>query len=359
MSIRLTSPQVYLGSVVLAASLWLVCSAQAGGKERGRAIEFSAPRSDEATTNLNQLTSKKDGLKQLEEDLYKPLQSFGPSSSLDGVAVPPPRAPAAPAIQSKRVKELLERRKNWVFMTPEDMLATPTLEDVLKTPQFGPDGREKTELPAFERYYGHLAAKRPGVAKSTQPNKEDLFGTLGKSTSRDERAPREDSNLPSGVRERAEELTRLSQPGSIDSPFSQDVTHGNLSDTFGLGNNALSKQQVQAHKKYMDNYSSILDSSLHSPSVADPVNLLSTVAAEGASPAAKPATGLPGAPSLAPRTVLEVQMDVVSPRLGPPGLPDVNSHALGQTRPTPALLGAETIRVAPPAPSFAAPKRSF
>ena len=53
----------------------LVCSAQTGGKERGRPIEFSEPRSDEVTTNLHQLTSKKDGLKQLEEDLYQPLQS--------------------------------------------------------------------------------------------------------------------------------------------------------------------------------------------------------------------------------------------------------------------------------------------
>ena len=86
MSFRLSSLQVCLGAAAaVALSGLLVCSAQAGGKERGRPIEFSAPKSDEVTTNLNQLTSKKDGLKQLEEDLYRPLQSFSPKSSLDGV----------------------------------------------------------------------------------------------------------------------------------------------------------------------------------------------------------------------------------------------------------------------------------
>ena len=93
MSFRLSSRQICLAVAALAMSGLLVCSAQAGGKERGRPIEFSEPKSDEVTTNLHQLTSKKDGLKQLEEDLYKPLQSFAPKSSLDGVAAPPPQAP--------------------------------------------------------------------------------------------------------------------------------------------------------------------------------------------------------------------------------------------------------------------------
>ena len=359
MSFRLSSPQICLGAAVLAVSGLLVCSAQAGGKERGRPIEFSVPRSDEVTTNLHQLTSKKDGLKQLEEDLYQPLQSFGPRSSLDGVAAPPPRAPAAPVIQSKRVKELLERRKNWVFMSPEDMLATPTVEDILKTPQFGPDGQEKKDLPALERYYQRLATRRVGVNNPMQSKNEDLFGTPGKSNSRDERAPHEDSNLPSGLRESAQELTKLFEPGNSDSPFAQGATHGSLSDTFGLGNNTLSKEQMQEHKKFMDDYRSIVDPSWHPPAVATPGNPLPIFVPDAASPAGKPAVGLPSSLSPTPRTALDVQMDVINPRLGPPGLPDVNAQALGQTRPTPPLPNSEPTRVAPVAPTFTAPKRSF
>ena len=42
-------------------------------------------------TNLHQLTIKKDGLKEMEEGLYRPLPSSTSQSSLDGVAAPLPR----------------------------------------------------------------------------------------------------------------------------------------------------------------------------------------------------------------------------------------------------------------------------
>src|SRR5512147_1595955 len=121
MSFRLCALRVCRATVTLAVTGLLVSSAYAADRQRGRPIEFSAPKSDEVTTNLHQLTSKKDGLKQLEEDLYKPLRSFTPKSSLEGVVAPPARPPSPPVIQNKRVKELLERRKNWVFMTPKDL----------------------------------------------------------------------------------------------------------------------------------------------------------------------------------------------------------------------------------------------
>ena len=98
-------------------------------------------------------------------------------------------------------------------MSPEDLLAGPTVEEILKTPQFGPDGQEKEELPALERYYQRLATKRPGSDKPLQSKNEDLFGTPGKSNSRDERAPHEDSDLPSGVKESAQALTRAVRIG--------------------------------------------------------------------------------------------------------------------------------------------------
>jgi hypothetical protein len=360
MSFRLSSRQICLATATIGLSGLLAGNAQTGGKERGRPIEFSLPRSDEVTNNLNQLRSKKDSLKQLEDDLYKPLESFAPKSSLDGVAAPPPRAPSVPTIESKRVKELLERRKNWGFMSPEDLLGAPTVEDVLKTPELGPEGQEKRELPALERYYKRLATKRVGADNPLQSKDEDLFGMPSKSKSRDERAAQDDSNLPSGVRESEQELrTKLVEPGGSDSPFARVATHGNLSDIFGLGNETLSKEQIEEHKKFMDGYRSLVDPSWHPPTVATAENLLSTITGEAASPAGKPAAGLPSSLSPVPHTALDVQRDVVSPRLGPLGPPDVNAQALGQTRPTPALPMAEPTRVAPPAPKFTAPRRSF
>jgi hypothetical protein len=337
----------------------LAGNAQTGSKERGRPIEFSLPKSDEVTTNLQQLTSKKDSLKQLEEDLYKPLQSFRPESSLDGVVAPPPRPSSAPPIQSKRVKELLERRKNWVFMSPEDLVSEPTVEDVLKTPQLGLDGQEKKELPAIERYYRRLSNKRVDPDNLLQPKNEDLFGTPSKSNSRDERSQQEDANLPGGLRESAQTLSKLVESDSNDGRFSRASTHGDFSDAFGLGNEPLSKEQIQEHKKFMDDYHSMVDPGWHPPAIATAENLMSTLGADAAASAGKSAVGLPSSLSPAPHTALEVQMDVTSPQLGPAALPDVNAQALGQTRPTPALPTVEPTRVMPPPPSFAAPKRSF
>ena len=104
------------------------------------------------------------------------------------MVAPPARPAATPAIQSKRVKELLERRKNWVFMSPEDLVGAPTVEEILKAPELGPDGQEKKELPALERYYERLATKRSATDNPLQPKNDDLFGTPGQSKSRDERA---------------------------------------------------------------------------------------------------------------------------------------------------------------------------
>jgi hypothetical protein len=337
----------------------LVWSAHAGGKGRGRSIEFSVPKSDEVSTNLHQMTTKKDGLKQLEEDLYQPLQSLGPRSSLEGVAAPLPRVPAGPMIQSKRVKELLERKKNWVFMSPEDMLSTPTIESILKAPKIGPDGQEKRELPALERYYQRLSIKRGGMTDPMQSRSGDAFGTPGRSKPGKERTPSEDWDLPTGVRENAQQLGKLFEPGGSDSPFAENPAHGSLSDTFGLANNTPSKLQVQEHRRSMDEYRTVVDSSWRPAAVASPGNPLPLFGRDVASPTRKSAAGLPNPVNSAPRTALDIQRDIADPRLGPRALPDVNALALGQTRPTAVSPNIEPRRAVPVAPTFAAPKRSF
>ena len=358
MSIRLTSRAVRLAVAALAVSGLVVGKAQAGGKERGRPIDFSLPRSDEVTTNLHQLTSKKDSLKQLEEDLYKPLESFAPQSSLDGVTAPPPRAPSTPAIQSKRLKELLERRRNWVFMTPEDLLAAPTIEDILKTPQHEPDGQEKKQLPTLERYFERLSNKRGGSVNLLQSKGEDLFGPASKSKPGEDVAERDDSNLPNGLRESAEALKQLFQRRESDSPFAQSEKRRNLVDTFGVSGETLSKEQVQAHKKFMDDYNALLDPTWHPPAVATP-NAFSVAIPDVASPIAKPAEALPSSLSPVAHTGIEAQMDITSPQLGPVGLQDVTAQALGQSRSALPMPLVEAPRVPPPAPMFAAPKRAF
>ena len=359
MSFRFTSIHIGLAAATLVLSGVLVGNAQTGRKERGRSIEFSLPKSDEVTTNLHQLTNKKDSLRELEEDLYKPLQSFSPKGSLEGVTAPPPRTPSSSPIQSKRVKVLLERRKNWAFMSPEDLIGAPTVEDVLKTPQIGPEGQEKRELPTLERYYDRLANKRVEPDNLLKPKHEDLFGTPSKSNARDERNHQEDSIIPSGVRESMQTLNKMVESDRNDGRFLRSATHGDLSDPFGLANQTMTKEQTLEHKKLMDDYRSVVDPSWHPPAVVTPENLLATLAADATSAAGKPAVGLPSSLSSAAPSVFEEQMNITSPQLGPAALPDMNSRALGQTRPTLVLPTSDPTRVPPPAPVFAAPKRAF
>ena len=358
MTFRRSSRQISFAAAILAVSGLLVCNAQTDSKERKRPIEFSRPKSDQGTTNLQQLMGKPDGLKQLEEESYRPLQPFAPQSSLDGVVALPNRPPATPMIQNKRVKEMLERRKNWVFLNPEDLLGAPTVQEILKTPAFGPDGKEQKERPALERYYERLTTKRSAADSPISSKSDELFGPPSQSNQRDGLAVQEDSNLPSGVRERAEALKKLLDSGGVGSPFSQGAAHGSLADTFGLANNILSKEQMQDHKKFLNDYRSVLDRTWHPAAIPVPGGP-SAIFPDPAAPAGQPATGLPSAASPAMSHEIAAQADVRNPTLGPPELPDVKAQALGQTRPTPTLPTVEPTRVAPPSPSFDAPRRAF
>ena len=356
MSFRLSSLRIWFGLTAVAISSLLLCSAHAGEKQRGRSIEFSQSKSDEVTTNLHQLTSKKDSLKQLEEDLYAPLQMFAPKSSLEGVVAPPVRPPATSAIQSKRAKELLERRKNWIFMTPEDLLAGPTVEDILKSPRYDANGQEKKELPPMLEYYRRMAPKRPGLDNYGQSKSDDLFGPPKTSNLRDQLASRDDSNLPSGIKESALALKQLTEPDTGADRFRQSTPRNGFTDTFGLDAPAPSREQVLAHKTYMDEYRTMLDPGWQPTATANPANPLPSFA-DAARPAIKPAAGLGGLPTVATHKGFDAQMDITHPLLGPAGLPDVNAQALGLPRQAQVLPTVQSPKVV--APSFTAPKRAF
>ena len=307
-------------------------------------------------TNLHQLTIKKDGLKEMEEGHYRPLPSSTSQSSLDGVAAPLPSGPAPTVIQSKRVKELLDRRKNWVFTRPEDLLAEPTLEEILRAPEFGKDGREKKPVPALEQYYERLATKRPAANRPDQRKDDELFGPVKKSSSSDETAAHDDSDLPSGLNESAQALKKLFELDTGGGLSAREGTRSRFSDPFGLGDNTLSKEQVLEHNKLMDQFNSTLDPSWHRPTAANPFNQ-SFGLPEAGQPKKSLAAGLASSPGPAPHTGLDSQRDVLNPMLGPAGLPDVNARALGQTRPALAPPSVEAPKVA--TPTFTAPRRAF
>src|SRR5258708_3761246 len=122
---RPSSLRIIASAASFAACWLLACGVQAQTKPRPKSIQFSEPRSDEITTNLNLLGSRKDGLRQMEDSLFHPLQSVSPKSSLDGVFVPPPHPILVPNSPSKRAREMRDRQKNWAFMDPADFEKEP------------------------------------------------------------------------------------------------------------------------------------------------------------------------------------------------------------------------------------------
>jgi hypothetical protein len=65
-------------------------------------------------------------------------------------ALPPPPRVAAP---SERERDLLDRRQNWVFMTPEDVAGTDPQTD---SAGYEKDGTDKKPTTAMQRYFQHL-----------------------------------------------------------------------------------------------------------------------------------------------------------------------------------------------------------
>jgi hypothetical protein len=255
---RLSSPQ----SSLALAMLLVGSSSLAQDNTHGRPIEFSDPKSPGISTNVSPL-SKKSLLRELEDDLTKSFQrSLSSHSSLDGVVVPPPRT--GPMIQSKKMKEQLERKKNWVFNTPEDLTSAPTLEGLLRIPDYAVDPENKKSRSSVERYYERLERKRPdnqvkrGQEESEREegnDREDLsFLSISKYDRQEdsdakEAAPREQSQFDS-IASRIFDV----KP-SATFPVADSAPQVNI---FGLGVATPSVEQMESHKEYLKQYEALL-----------------------------------------------------------------------------------------------------
>src|SRR6266478_2571631 len=121
MSFRLSSLGCCL-TLALFGGVSLVSSgAYAQGESRPRrALELSETNNTEVLSRLNQLTDKKEGLKELQGEWNKSFES-SLENRANGGALQPQYAPPRPApISSKRMKDLLERKRSWM-LTPDDL----------------------------------------------------------------------------------------------------------------------------------------------------------------------------------------------------------------------------------------------
>jgi hypothetical protein len=292
------------------------------------------------------LGSRQDGLKRLEEELNQPFRDFSPKSSLDGAFAPPMYSPAPrQVIPNKRLQELLEKQKDWIFMTPDDLLAAPAAEDVLNVPQYGPDGREKKKPSPLERFYESLGNK-PGNNLSSKPLKDEDPLAPRRGMGKDEQDAVDDL-LPSGIKNSEKELRKLL---GIDSN-SEKAPGASQSqpELFGLGEQTLTPQEIKAHQEYLRRFHEVLNSG--SPPELNP--------AAKSLETGQALTSTGGLPSMLRPDGYDPHLGTVNPTYIPSGSVDVNSKVLNSWNPNYTPPPPPLVHLAPPTPNFTPPRRVF
>jgi hypothetical protein len=134
-----------------AAVLVAVFSAQAqrAGPGPGQSILFSSPESDTVFSNLPSLSPKPPESPDLGNTLQAP-----PLFGFSGRPVDMPLLPGATVVshaETLRMQDLLDKRKNWMLLTPAEILGATTPEKILGIQEHDAAGRQKN-LTALERY---------------------------------------------------------------------------------------------------------------------------------------------------------------------------------------------------------------
>jgi hypothetical protein len=184
--------RLFISNIRRASLAGLVCLAFAGalraedaGSRRIEIVPFHDTRLD---TNFDQAPEAATSTPEL-------LSPHAPRTLQDAprsAVLPMPRSQPPP---TQREKELLDRRRNWVFMTPEEFASSPGKKDS------DPDNQEKSQegsLTLMERYYqrlndgDHTAATNRMARADTDPShsrtnsftgqvRDDEAGTFGPS----------------------------------------------------------------------------------------------------------------------------------------------------------------------------------
>lgn len=171
------------------------------GSSAATGIQFTEPTSAIATTNKGKSAESLAEMLGLDPGVRKPFEVFNANDSFSGArTLPPMRRPPPSATETKRMKEALDRKKNWAFHTPEEIFGIQTPEEMMHLTEFGKDGAAAEPKTSLERYQERMEKTRT-PAFSKQPDSDILsqYGVAGEIT--------DDSNEEKPV------LSFLAEPG--------------------------------------------------------------------------------------------------------------------------------------------------
>jgi len=333
--------------------------AQSTVPRRGRAIEFSQPKSEAVSSNLNDMTVKKPAIRSLDANFKKPFEVFGSGSSLDGVMMPPPGRPPRPAVKSKQAREKEEKRKDWIFLAPEDYAPDLSAEEMLHVSDLNPEEMEKKKLTPLERYYLRLEKAQSTITNAVKAGVPHVAGT--KDDAGGDGSERDEGPLDATMK-RAEHTLKGLSDGREEKPIADEKKEGSRSfaEFFGFVSDEKPAPQPlapQAQEARATDFKQLLDTRFSpSPSAGLPGGTLNPLAASSAPmpPASKAFSAQP------PLTFNS--LNPVTPTFGAPLLPgalpeSVNNPFSSGVKIT--LPGPEPARTFTPPTTFSIPQRRF
>src|SRR5262249_43099834 len=155
------------------------------------------------------------------------------------VFVPPqPRLRREPVPQTKKEKEEEAEKREWVFLSPDEVASGPTIEEIFNVPEYGPDGMEKKKLSPMGRYIEKMDKKGNGETNSNvQVRDSRRNNAVNQPGTKEEAELGERSKQPKKVEESS--FDRMQKLFSANSENTSRIGehHGTVSDIFGTGDN--------------------------------------------------------------------------------------------------------------------------
>jgi hypothetical protein len=143
----------------------------AGAQQSGRSIIFSTPKSDDTPAVTPSLSPQNSQLPVLPDSLQAPDPALRFQAPNDLPVGPPP--PPASTPRSQRMEKLLEDRKNWTLMTPEEIMGVTPADELLQAPDRDALGRKKDTTP-LQRFLDRESQMRSGPTNGWQNDQDNL-----------------------------------------------------------------------------------------------------------------------------------------------------------------------------------------
>jgi hypothetical protein len=340
LSVRLSVAVAAAGCITL--QVGNVCGQN---RQHGTKIEFSDAKTSEVATNLSLLGSKKDRLREFEDDFDRSLKkAFSTESSMDGVQAPNYRPPARQRTPSKRAKKLEEERRNWVFMDPNEVSSAPTAEELFHMPEYDKHGVEKTDKTPLEKFYERMDKEAKDGKSDGRSRDEAATDARKLAGSLDDADDSDESGLPGELGNTVHSLRKLLNSDANGKAPNFAPGRSSISDIFGLGDSHSLTDQTMPQKSHFEDFPKFY---YGGSTPADSVNPLGGLGDHGLStPMASP-----GALSGSPLGTASFSGGGLFPSLpGLPGLPqDTATKGLGSyyTPPPPSQPAAPKLAPLP------------